>query len=244
MNKLSWEIIKFIFWVGLIGTGFVLSAIWLFNLTIEAFVFAGFLAAILAFSNMALFWPAVFVFFVVVSIFYDDDWLWAGIFFFVLPVVLLFVLFNGVVIPPLSTLLLFSGGYLVVGFGWSFVKWLLTISKLRNQLEQTISTYKPEYLKPTNWSEVTSHDKGKYLYDRLNSKEKDLVKSADFWNFDFVPKLSNNKARVTRWIMYWPLSFLNYLFGRLLKDLIEAILNKLRGLYDAAARWMMGNLKV
>lgn len=48
-----------------------------------------------------------------------------------------------------------------------------------------------------------------------------------------APNWTDNKLKITTWVIYWPLSGINYIFGRLITDLYNWIISKLGGVYQS-----------
>lgn len=56
----------------------------------------------------------------------------------------------------------------------------------------------------------------------------------------FVPKVNQWKESITSWILFWPFSILRYAFGTMLMDFMNAIVSRLKGLYDRISLRVFG----
>jgi hypothetical protein len=223
---------------------------WLFDFSIAGAV--GVVAPfILATAGFATLWWVLVLYFVIVSVFYDEDWLFLGLLFLGIPAGF-WLIANGLPHVTLLGVGLYACYWLTTGVIWSFIKWMLKIGNLRTAIEETITTWPKSHEAtrygslnvPKEWVVLEAHEKGDFLYNHLPSRLSSMLVKEDVLKLNLAPKLTKNKARVTQWIAYWPFSVLNYVFGRLLKDIINAIITKLSGVYDAVSRWMMRGLQV
>jgi hypothetical protein len=53
-----------------------------------------------------------------------------------------------------------------------------------------------------------------------------------------------NKYRVTGWILYWPFSVVNYIFGKLLQDILDAIIKMFRSVYHGMADMVFKDIRI
>jgi len=220
------------------------------------------------------FWifPLLIMYLFIVSIFFDDDWYFLGFFFLAIPLVLIYFSLReagSFEMPSWQTLIMSFGGYFVFGTAWSLYKWRVFVKDLRKAVESIVSTVKPtvwreveklvtlrngETRKETDrsrvnvaWPELKTEEKGEYLSEVLSSKfteflDKEKLKS----ELRLTPSIDHwkTKGKVFTWILYWPFSLVNYVFGRLIKDLIDSIIEQLKGVYNAIAAQVMKGLEV
>ena len=121
--------------------------------------------------------------------------------------------------------------YFPIGAAWSFFRWYMFVhSKL-----ELYTDMKTEWLSSkgqTSFTEIPDHLKEdwiKYLeseewsYGR-SSKRRDLLKP---------PLVKDNKARILRWIGYWPVSALAWAFNEMVRGFCKMI-------YGRIANWLQG----
>jgi hypothetical protein len=107
-----------------------------------------------------------------------------------------------------SGLLMWFGVYLIIGIVWSFFKWF-----------KTVKYAKGKFLKA----------KADYENSVNNGYKSATLKSITY----FLPKVNQWKASITSWILFWPFSILRYAFGTMLIDFMDAVISRLKGLYDS-----------
>lgn len=108
----------------------------------------------------------------------------------------------------------FAIGWLVVGFAWA--SWML--SDYSNQWSIEYEERKENFLRRNN-ADLTKNDSGKYIVPpELRAAWRDSVR---YTRYEIPPKFSNTKAKIAYWWMWWPLSFLKFIFGDLLSRLID-----------------------
>jgi hypothetical protein len=203
-------------------------------------------------------------FLIVVGYFFEDDWYFKG--FLALGLVGAYLWFRGS-FEHLDWRLagLYAGGYLASGIVWSLYKWVIFVSDLKKHIQEymqqkfQVTRNKPNaheftrdfdktQLTYVKWAELTKEEKGSKLQNHLST-----TKYAEFLNVERVkedlhvtPTLSTwtNKAKIVSWIVYWPLSVASYVFGRLLKDLIDFVIENLKGVYNLIAASIMKGLEI
>lgn len=121
---------------------------------------------------------------------------------------------------------LFLLGYLVCGVVWSFLKWNEFVKAVYRKFNEVKATFK---------SLETSQEL-KNFCDKL--RERGIsVYSSDVKDVEgiveyIMPKGINNKASITAWISYWPLSLIATLLNNPFRRLFEYTYNLVSGLYD------------
>lgn len=212
------------------------------------------IAATLAFVFFG--WPLVlFLAFLVIGIgitFKDEDFWWP-LFFIILPLVLLY--FAGhISYPGWKALLAYVGYYLAVGIGWSFYKWVIFVRDLKKHVEAFIENSPTkgfnidrEY-KSISWANMTSEQKGETLWGECLclSDFSTTLESKEVKKLNLIPSLSTgkNRTRVISWIVYWPFSVINYVFERLIRDILDWVVDVLKGVYNAVAKQIMRSVKI
>lgn len=201
-------------------------------------------------------WPllvAIGIFFIVISILFEEDWWFINLFFVAVSATLLY--FAGhISIPNWTEIVLYVACYFGLGIMWSFYKWIIFVHDLKKEIEAFIACnprhgfgvgvnyvmknwadMKREERFETIWSECLCDTK---FYKFLNSNEVKAGKLA--------PTLSTwqNKGRIVSWIAYWPLSVVNYVFERLIRDIINWVIDSLKGIYNSIAEYILKGLRI
>lgn len=128
--------------------------------------------------------------------------------------------------------LVYIVGYLGIGAGWSFFKWwrvLLCVRKRYDELKAEFLINKkvtdgliPDALK----DEWRKHVISNRCY-KLNYHYSDI----EGYN-PAIPPLSRNKARITGWMVYWPISFVLFFFEDFLAKIFDAIYDMFSNVYQ------------
>lgn len=210
--------------------------------------FAGAFGALAFLASWVGFAVLVLYLFIVSAIFKEDWWI-RGFLFLAVPIGIAFGI--GVIgVPSWAQAAWILGGYFVSGVIWSGFRWAIFVSDLRKVLEKIIAS--PH--KPTRWLDLPPSDKGSWIWGQLD-REKDysnyyfsrhLDIDAAKYQANFVPNVSSweCKARLGSWILYWPFSALNYAYMRLLKDFVDFLIERLKGVYNAIATSIMSGLEI
>jgi len=124
--------------------------------------------------------------------------------------------------------------YLPIGAAWSFFRWYMFV---HSKLEQ-YTDMRNEWLAnkgETSFTEIPDHLKEewiKYLEGEdttrgtwhSHPKRRDLLKP---------PLVRDNKARILRWIGYWPISAMSWAFNDMIRGFCKMI-------YGRIANWLQG----
>jgi hypothetical protein len=141
-----------------------------------------------------------------------------------------------IIANPLS-IGLFAGAYLLIGVGWGIIKWWIYlhdvsarnraerydwVAKRKAGLNETDDNYE-EYkaactLAPKQWSHT------------VKEAWKDYVDRHYYGKPIKKPMVSENKARITAWMTYWPWSALWTLLNDPIRRFYRWTVNQLRGL--------------
>lgn len=105
------------------------------------------------------------------------------------------------------TILLFTAVYLVVGFLWSIFKYDRHSKDCRAKMDRD------ELINPS-WFLSTTQER---IYER------------------YFPSILDRVHMFYGWIVFWPFSMLSYIFGRMLWDILEWMLTKMRHFYTSIA---------
>ncbi len=136
----------------------------------------------------------------------------------------------------LATTVYFAIGYVILGIGWSFLKWNEKVKKVFTNFK----LIKSKFIKDKG--EITS-EKLKDFTDRLYESYK--FKDAgghriNFYKTDtsetitkkIMPLGLDNKSLIMSWISYWPLSLLGTLLNNPFRRFFSWVYNKVSGFYD------------
>jgi hypothetical protein len=124
---------------------------------------------------------------------------------------------------PLGALLAVLG-YFVIGFLWSFVKWWLFVSKAA---DKRVAARK-EFLE----------GKEKVPSEELNQVWERHTHLCGLSK----PLATNNKGKISIWILYWPISLLWSLLDDFIKKIIQRLIIAFRKLYDSITNGAFANV--
>jgi len=118
------------------------------------------------------------------------NWLWAGI---------------------------YTGGYIAIGVGWSFLKWYYYLNS--DYVQQQISVHKEMY------------EKGKVAWEK-RGEEIPTLKDYILKNCNQINLFeTRNKRKITTWMMTWPLSMPITLFKEYVIELFNKLYKMFTGVY-------------
>ena len=128
-------------------------------------------------------------------------------------------------------LLIYSVIYLVIGTCWMFVKWFKYTAKISMLYENTKENF---YNQNNIELNLPVKQLPKDQYSKLSDIMKDAYRSLSYevsyspkWE-EFIPKVKDNKNKITNWILWWPFSMVISLFKDFLKDVLDFIYRKTR----------------
>lgn len=116
---------------------------------------------------------------------------------------------------------LYIAGYLIMGVGWSILKWYNQVKKITRALNELKSRFSPSVEYPSMWEYLKSELK---LY---NTTEENINQKVKEWI-----KRETDTDYIIPWISYWPISLVSTLLNDPLRRLIIEIYTRLKGLYD------------
>lgn len=130
----------------------------------------------------------------------------------------------------IGTSVLFLVGYLALGVAWSFLKWNEFVRDVFDKYKEVYADFIKTY------KEFNDMTKGE-LINKVNSRCGSKIYHSEVKVLDDVingvtPEGVNNKASITAWITYWPLSVIGTLLNNPLKKLVGWIYNQVSGIYD------------
>lgn len=124
--------------------------------------------------------------------------------------------------------------YFSVGLVWSFIKWYFFLLKARDKYQK----HKKEFLDKLMKKEAHVAEDAKN--GKINpAYQKEWL--SDVRIYKLVPKASDNKARITTWMMYWSFSMIGTLLGDWLTQLWNALYNLFGNLYDKITKLVFGD---
>lgn len=125
------------------------------------------------------------------------------------------------------TSVLYAAGYIAIGVAWSFVKWFSYLRKFRDhfrELKQKFLERKgltgPDIEEPF-LSEFKASLRHQYEYRDVQSGQK--------------PTATENKAKITAWMAFWPCSVISTLLNDPIRRLFRYLFNLLKSLYQKMA---------
>jgi hypothetical protein len=140
-------------------------------------------------------------------------------------------------------------GYIVIGFIWSFVRWWIFVNKeaegyqkarfnfltrTRQELERRFERLHdtPYKNKPLSEAlkELENITLDTKIPDFLKTEWKSIVSSSQ------LPKVSDNKAKISLWVMYWPVSLVWSFINDLIKKLVRSLITQLRVVYEGITK--------
>lgn len=140
--------------------------------------------------------------------------------------------------------------YLVVGVLWSFGKWYLFLTDVKDAYSQIREEFKQSHnitgdVIPVrdleSWRNALSdeskwdrHLEGRHHFDRIHR-----VTSTT----DIIPKASNYKATIIFWMAYWPLSLLWSICSDFIERLFQRIYRTFQELYNRVAQHVFKNVR-
>ena len=144
--------------------------------------------------------------------------------------------------PLYSALAVF--GYFIIGIIWSFVKWWLRVTEKAQECQEAMDKFLMEH-KASNFKSAVPFDlqqskrSGKNLREEWESQlsiRNDLKK----------PIATENKERISVWIIYWPFSliwsFIHDFFQRLWEQFVIRFQKFYQGIADRAYKKLEAHL--
>ena len=118
--------------------------------------------------------------------------------------------------------------YLAVGVIWSFAKWYFYLSNFVDKYKEARMDWLTNKMRGSAISLFTQ------VPDELKEEWKEHVKNS--YGILERPSVSQNKARIARWITYWPAS----LIWSVIDDMLKAIVKRIIAVLDS---WYQGILR-
>lgn len=147
-----------------------------------------------------------------------------------------------------------TGGYVVIGVVWSFVKWFSFLMGFRDTYREEKEKFFEFKKMPTNSNLDAALEEeflkglsnegrynGRYLEDEKGNK----IASAPRWYSDVntyksnslnvKPRAAKNKARITSWGAFWPFSMVGTIINDPIRRLWNFLWGQLKALYQRMA---------
>lgn len=148
-----------------------------------------------------------------------------------------------------TNIVMVIGLYIVIGIGWGFTKWMLTLRKVRskfiafrdNYIEQ--NKFKPGYFNTAN--KPDTEDVAQFIRDiSLNFMIRGDKggKTLEQVILAIRPLAERHKASIILWIAYWPLSIIWFIVSDMLSEIAEAIYNTVATAFQKISDRMFSNL--
>jgi len=120
--------------------------------------------------------------------------------------------------------------YIPCGIFWSFFKWYCLLLDYKDRIAEKKKEFENDYEQKKRPLLVVGFDN----YD----KQKDWEDFKQFRSLE-RPLAKKHKAKICRWIGYWPLSVLNSIFYDLVKKILNVVYGCLGGTYDKITSWAL-----
>jgi len=115
-------------------------------------------------------------------------------------------------------------GYLVIGTFWTIFKWWLFVAERKEDYVASFEGWKSRNRVTAEGEELKEMWRSSIVFER-NWKEDDIP-----------PSVQNHKARLTNWLMHWPISCFWTMFHDMIKKISTAIVNRIRDLLDEMSK--------
>jgi len=112
-------------------------------------------------------------------------------------------------------------GYVAIGVGYTFLKWVLTVYKLRR------------WILANKYADSYTNNAG--VLDSLRWRNY-LTKTLFGGYGEYPPKAKDNLGNLSTWGFFWPINLPYTLFADVLKELFNWIYELLGEVYNAIAR--------
>lgn len=131
--------------------------------------------------------------------------------------------------------LLYIVGYFIAGTIWSFIKWWIYLRK-------KVRRFKTDRLKIANDNREDRSSPPYTSWEEIPEDFRENVKNS-CRNRLRIPKASENKNKITNWILCWPVSLLWSLFDDIAKEIGRKIVETLNKLYQGMAERAFKEIK-
>jgi hypothetical protein len=137
-----------------------------------------------------------------------------------------------------STTVYFSLGYVILGIGWSFLKWNEKVKKVFNKFKEI----KDKFMKKNG--EINDKNKEDFIKKLGSQFTSRSGYSISFYNTDSFNEIANkitpigleHKALIMSWISYWPLSLIGTLLNNPFRRFWLYVYDQVSGIYDRISK--------
>lgn len=136
--------------------------------------------------------------------------------------------------------LLYVLGYIILGFGWSFIKWWLYVNKSADKYKEKRYEWllKQKDIRVPKGQEIPEITIDTPVPDFLIEEWKRhapiCVNSTE---------VHENKGKISIWIIYWPVSMIWSVINDFIKKFIKTVIMKLRVVYDSITKLAFKNVE-
>jgi hypothetical protein len=173
---------------------------------------------------------------------------WASTFFSLVTALLLWNYGNEVLAYVTENILQvigFAVGYVLVGIGWSFLKWTSKVKAIFKRFGKVKEEFETKHGSLTDEKNLAKfNSKISYEFTRSNNNGKYTVGSKDSINETIkgiTPKGESYKATIVSWISYWPLSLLGTLVNDPFRRFFNWVYESISGFYDKITQNQIDN---
>lgn len=145
------------------------------------------------------------------------------------------------------TVLYWGAIYMSIGAGWSFVKWFSFLYKRSDKLQKLKLDFIKKYNTNPQRETPLTVDVGTKIPKEIMSEFRDHLSNKGYLDRSsspLIPQISDNKARITSWIVWWPWSAIWTVLNDPIRRLAEFIYNRLQTTYQAVANRVFAKFQV
>lgn len=130
--------------------------------------------------------------------------------------------------------------YVIIGMGWSFLKWFSALRVFRDQFrEAKLAFFKANGLEGLAETAPIPEDKTedfkKYMDENYRYRYQRIASLSSLER----PKATKNKARITGWMCFWPFSFIGTVLNDPVRRLFNFLFNYFKALYQQLADYVL-----
>ena len=137
-----------------------------------------------------------------------------------------------------ATTVYFSLGYIILGIGWSFLKWNEKVKKVFAKFKQIKTKFENEHGPVTEDNQKKFNSDLHYKFTDANGSGISIDSGYSMKKVaqKITPVGLDNKGLIMSWISYWPLSLLGTLLNNPFRRLFEFIYRQVSGAYDKISK--------
>lgn len=191
--------------------------------------------------------------FIIQSIAIETEHFGFGVFMLVICVYLIHLNYNLIdyVTHNVGTTILYVIGYIIIGIGWSMLKWYIKLNDKISLIRAAKSTYRGysgtsslkgnelETAKFNHYMEHISSNVDGFLYrGGLPKTEADFEKQLANW----LPSVTKHKSQIIAWMTLWPASAVATLFNNPIRRFFTWIYNHISGVYQSISNSLISSV--